>query len=139
MPSEKSNLSKHLNSNITHHFSCAVICNAPVKKFTCKILEVYFIALLKLTRNDQSESDLLHLFKIELHNFIANEIANIWQRHSILTLDILAFPILFIYDFNSTDNGLNSEKLLLLIILCNLFYSIINTTINYEIWLISEY
>ena len=36
MPSEKSNPSKHLNSNITHHFSWSVICNAPVRKFTRK-------------------------------------------------------------------------------------------------------
>ena len=30
MPSEKSNLSKHLNTNITDHFSWLVICSAPV-------------------------------------------------------------------------------------------------------------
>ena len=63
MPSEKSNLSKHLYRNITHHFSWSVICNAPVKKLTRKILESNFIALLKPTLNDQIESDLLHLFK----------------------------------------------------------------------------
>ena len=59
----KSNPSMHLNSNVTHHFSWSVICKAPVKKFTCKILQEYFIALLKSTLNDQIESDLLHLFK----------------------------------------------------------------------------
>ena len=63
MPSEKSNASKHLNSSITHHFSWSVIFNAPIKKFTRKILEAYFIALLNPTVNDQIESDLLHLFK----------------------------------------------------------------------------
>ena len=52
MLSKKSNRSKNLNSNITHHFSWSVICNAPVKKLTCKILEAYFIALLKPTLND---------------------------------------------------------------------------------------
>ena len=65
MPSEKSNLLKHLNSNITHHFSWSVICNAPFKKFISKMLEAYFITLLKPTLNDQIESDLLDLFKSE--------------------------------------------------------------------------
>ena len=62
-PSEKSNPSKHLNSNITHYFSFSVICNAPVKKLTHKILEVYFIVLIKWTLHDQIESDLFCLFK----------------------------------------------------------------------------
>ena len=47
MPSEKWNPSKHLHNNITHHFNRSVIGNAPVKKLPRKILEVYFIALLK--------------------------------------------------------------------------------------------
>ena len=63
MPSKKSNPSKHLSRNITHHFSWSVISNVPVKKFTRKVLEAYFIALLKPTLNDQTESGLLHLFK----------------------------------------------------------------------------
>ena len=61
--SEKPNPSNHLNSNITNHFSWSVICNAPVKKMTRKILEACFIALFNPTLNDQIESDLLHLFK----------------------------------------------------------------------------
>ena len=62
IPSEKSNSSKHLNSNILHRFSWSVICKAPIKKFTHKILEEYFIVP---TLNDQIELDLLHLFKNE--------------------------------------------------------------------------
>ena len=58
MPSVKSNPSKHLNSNITHHFF-----KVPVKKLTCETLDVYFITLLKPTLNDLIESDLLHLFE----------------------------------------------------------------------------
>ena len=61
--------------------------------------------------------------RMELCNFNVNEIVNISQRHFVLTLYILAFPILFILDFNSTDDRINSEKLLLLIISYNLFYS----------------
>ena len=63
IPSKKSNPSKHLNRNITHHFSWSVICSAPVKTLTCKILKAYFIVLLKLILHDQIESDLLHFFK----------------------------------------------------------------------------
>ena len=96
IPSEKSNPSKHMNSNITRHFSWSVIFNAPVKKLTRKILEVYFIALLKPTLNDQIESDLFTSLRMELRNCNVNEIVNIPQRHFILTLYILAFPILFI-------------------------------------------
>ena len=63
IPSEKSNPSKHLNNNITHHFNWSVICNVVVENFTRKILEAYFVALLKPTLNDQNESDLLYFFK----------------------------------------------------------------------------
>ena len=66
MPSNKSNPSKQLNSNITHHFSWSFICNVSVKKLTQKILKAYFIALLKLTPNDQAKSYLLHLLKNEI-------------------------------------------------------------------------
>ena len=59
--------------------------------------------------------------RMELRDFNLNEIVNIPQRHFILTLYILAFPILFISDFNNTDDGINSEKLLLLTILYKLF------------------
>ena len=44
---EKSNLSKHLNSNITHNFSWSV------KNFSRKMLKAYFIVLLKPTTNDR--------------------------------------------------------------------------------------
>ena len=56
-------LFKALNSNLTQHFYWSVICNAPFKKFTHKILEVCFIALLMSTVNDDIESNLMHLFK----------------------------------------------------------------------------
>ena len=45
IPSKKSNPSKHLNRNITHHFSWSVVCNAPVKKLTRKVLEAYYRAI----------------------------------------------------------------------------------------------
>lgn len=59
IPSEKPDPSKYLNDNTTHFFNWTVIFNAPVKKFTFKILEVYLFPLLKLTLNDLIELDLL--------------------------------------------------------------------------------
>ena len=43
--------------------------------------------------------------RMELPKFNVNNIANIPQRHFILTLYISAFPISFIKDFNSADDG----------------------------------
>ena len=61
MASDKFKLSKYLKSNIEHNFTWSVICNAPTKKITRKILETYFIALFKPSLNDQIDPDLLHL------------------------------------------------------------------------------
>ena len=63
LPQDKSNLSKNLNETITHSFSWIVICNAPKRKLALKILEAYFIATMKPTFNNQTESDFLHLFR----------------------------------------------------------------------------
>ena len=49
VPHHKCNPSKYRNENITHIFSWKVICNTPKRKFTCKILEAYFIATTKPT------------------------------------------------------------------------------------------
>ena len=67
---------------------------------------------------------------IELRNFNVNEIVNVPQRDFILILYILAFKILFFEDFSRTDHGINSEKLLLLIIFYNLFYCTYNLMAN---------
>ena len=58
---------------------------------------------------------------IELRNFNVNEIVNVPQRDFILILYILAFTILFFENFSRTDHGINSEKLLLLIIYTTCF------------------
>ena len=51
---------------------------------------------------------------MELRNFKVNKSVNIAQGRFILTLYIVTFPILlFILDFNGTDDGINSERLLL--------------------------
>ena len=70
---------------------------------------------------------------MELRNFNLNKTVNILQRHFILTLYIVTFPIsLFTSDFNSTDDGINSKKLLL-ITLYNLFYSTKNLMANLSV------
>ena len=61
--SHKSNPSKHINSHLDHTFTWSIICNAPTKKIKRKIMETYFIAIIKPTLNDQLDSDLLHLFR----------------------------------------------------------------------------
>ena len=71
-PSKKSKPLKHLNSNVTHHFSWPVICNAPVKKFTYKILEAYFVVLLKPTHKGNIESDFCTFLRMELCYFNVN-------------------------------------------------------------------
>ena len=63
IPSDKSNPSKHIYSHIDHIFNWSTICNAPTNKFKRKIIEAYFIAIMKPTLNDQLDSDLLHLFR----------------------------------------------------------------------------
>ena len=62
-PNDKSNPTKHLRDNIDHSFNWKVICNAPNRKLTCKILEAYFTATMKPSLNEQIDSDLVHLFK----------------------------------------------------------------------------
>ena len=62
-PSDKLNPSKHINSHIDHISSWSIICNAPTKKFKRKIIEAYFIAIMKPTPYDQMDSDLLHPFR----------------------------------------------------------------------------
>ena len=63
IPSDKSNPSKHISSHIDHIFTWSKICNAPTNKFKRKIIEAYFIAIMKSTLNDQLDSYLLHLFR----------------------------------------------------------------------------
>ena len=62
-PSIKLNPSKHFNSHLDLTFTRSIICNAPTNKFKRKIIEAYFIAIIKRTLNDQLDSDLLHLLR----------------------------------------------------------------------------
>ena len=56
-PSDKSNPSKHINSHIDHTFTCSIISNARTKNFKRKIIEGYFIVIMKPTIHDQLDSD----------------------------------------------------------------------------------
>ena len=44
-----------MNNNITNHFNWSVVFSAPIKKFTRKLLEPYFIVLVNPNLNDQIE------------------------------------------------------------------------------------
>ena len=50
-PSDKSNPSKRINSPFDPIFTWSIICNAPTNKFKWKIIEAYFIAIIKATLN----------------------------------------------------------------------------------------
>ena len=63
IPSDKSNPSQYINSYLDHLFTWSVISNAPTNKFKRKIIEAYFIPIIKSTVNDQPDSDLLYLFR----------------------------------------------------------------------------
>ena len=45
--SDKSNPSKHINSHLDHIFTWPIIFNAPTNKFKRKIIETYFIGIIK--------------------------------------------------------------------------------------------
>ena len=62
-PSDKSNPLKHINNHIDQICTWSIIYNAPTNKFKRNIIEAYFIAIMKVTLNDQLNSDLLHLFR----------------------------------------------------------------------------
>ena len=62
--SDESNPAQHINSHLDHMFTLSIICDAPTNKFERKIIEVYFIAVIKPTLNDQLDLDLLLLFSI---------------------------------------------------------------------------
>ena len=55
--------SKHLLSNINHHFTWAVISNAPKNAKTRKNLEASYIALWKPDLNEQKDFERLGLFR----------------------------------------------------------------------------
>ena len=62
-PSDKSNPSKHIHSHLDQIFTRSIICNAPTNRFKWKVIEAYFIAIIKSTLNNQLDPNLLHLFK----------------------------------------------------------------------------
>ena len=62
-PTKSLEPSKHLRSNINHHFTWAVISNAPKSTKSRKNLEASYIALWKLDLNEQMDFEGLVLFK----------------------------------------------------------------------------
>ena len=62
-PTKSSEPSKHLQSNINHYFTWAVISNAPKYAKTSKKLEALYIALWKPDLNKQMDFERLVLFR----------------------------------------------------------------------------
>jgi len=62
-PTKKSEPSKHLRQHIEHVFTWTILCRAPKNTRTRKNLEASFIALLKPDLNEQSDFDILVLFR----------------------------------------------------------------------------
>ena len=61
--SNKSIPSRHIKNNIDHVFTWSVIANAPKSKYLRKIIEAYYIKLIRPTLNEQVEPDRLVLFR----------------------------------------------------------------------------
>ena len=61
-PDHKSELAEHIKRNIDHVFNWKILCPAPSQKHLRKNLEAIFIALYKLSLNDQKSFDRLILF-----------------------------------------------------------------------------
>ena len=62
-PTKSSESSKHLQSNINHYFTWAVISNAPKNAKTRKNLEASYTALWKPDLNEQKDFETLVLFR----------------------------------------------------------------------------
>ena len=62
-PSRKSKPAAHLEQNIDHYFTWRILCNAPSNARTRKNIEAFFIAIIRTSLNEQTDSDALILFR----------------------------------------------------------------------------
>ena len=62
-PSKKSKPAAHLEQNIDHYFTWRILCNAPSNAKTRKSIEAFFIAIMRPSLNEQTDSDALILFR----------------------------------------------------------------------------
>ena len=53
----------HLEQNIDHCFTWRILCNAPSNPRTRKNIEAFFIAIMRPSLNEQTNSDALILFR----------------------------------------------------------------------------
>ena len=53
----------HLEQNIDHYFTWRFSCNAPSTARTRKNIEAFFIAIMRPSLNEQTDSDALILFR----------------------------------------------------------------------------
>ena len=62
-PPKKSKPTAHLEQNIDHYFTWRILCNAPSNAKTRKSIEAFFIAIMRPSLNEQTDSDALILFR----------------------------------------------------------------------------
>ena len=62
-PSKKSKPATHLKRNIDHYFTWRILCNVPSNARTRKNIEAFFIAIMRPSLNEQTDSDVLILFR----------------------------------------------------------------------------
>ena len=62
-PSKKSKPAANLEQNIDHYFTWRILYNAPSNARTRKNIEAFFIAIMRPSLNQQTDSDALILFK----------------------------------------------------------------------------
>ena len=61
--SKKSKPAAHLEQNIDHYVTWRILCNAPSNARTHKNIEAFFIAIVRPSLNEQTDSDALILFR----------------------------------------------------------------------------
>ena len=62
-PTKDSESARHLNKHINHVFTWKILCHASKKTDIRKNLEANFIALLKLSLNEQNNFECLIIFR----------------------------------------------------------------------------
>ena len=62
-PSKKSKSAAHLEQNTDHYLTWRILCNAPSNARTRKNIEPFFIAIMRPSLNEQTDSDALILFR----------------------------------------------------------------------------
>ena len=98
---EKNEPRRHLSSKISYLLEWEILIPAPKDEQTRKNVEVLFIAVIKLSLNEQMKSNVLHLFQNNI----------IWGR---FLITLITFYFIFYWFYNNTWYcTVNKEKIYL--------------------------